>query len=334
MLDDKAVSIGPGQQVLLNSFGRNEFWLQDWLAHDLSRLGLGQLTLVHQEQTQAGGGNLDLLAAADDTYYSIEVQLGEVDANHGFRVFDYWARNKRRYPDKTHVAVLVAETTAGRYRPALEELAHFLPLLVVEMRCWRGENEAVLVPDLVIANPELDVSGTPLAVTAGSTRTEDDWREVMTAEAWSFKDQFINWVRSHVGDVQVDYSPKSYVGLRVGRRVWAPLWPRTDGAYIYLPDPDGSRKDESVAFEYFRELLDGKGLTIAWNPTYNAGANPVSIRLRLADLTKPAVEQLMKATYETISTPSPEPWSVAHDIGESIAPHHTPDGEGTSDASV
>ena len=81
--------IGPGQQALLNTFGSNEHWLQDWIANDLSRLGLGPLTLVHQEQTQSGGGNLDLLAAAQETYYSIEVQLGEVDSDHGFRVFDY-----------------------------------------------------------------------------------------------------------------------------------------------------------------------------------------------------------------------------------------------------
>ncbi len=319
MSHDSPITIGPGQQVLLSAFGRNEYWLQDWLAHDLSRLGLGPLTLVHQEQTQSGGGNLDLLAAADDTYYSIEVQLGEVDSDHGFRVFDYWARNKRRFPDKTHVAVLVAETTAGRYRPALEELAQYVPLLVVEMRCWRGANEALLVPDLVIANPKLDVSGTPLAVTAGSTRTEDDWREVMTEDAWSFKERFVDWVRSNIGEVKVDYSPKSYVGLRVGRRVWAPLWPRRDGAYIYLPDPDGSRNDESVAFEHFRELLDGEGLTIAWNPTYNAGANPISIRLCASDLAKPAVLQLLTATYEAVSTSSPEPWSAAHGTGNPAA---------------
>src|SRR6202007_1388161 len=50
-----------GHQVLLSTFGRSEYWLQDWLAADLSRLGLGPLTLVHQELTQSGGGNLDLL---------------------------------------------------------------------------------------------------------------------------------------------------------------------------------------------------------------------------------------------------------------------------------
>jgi hypothetical protein len=28
------------------------------------------------------------------------VQLGEVDASHGFRVLDYWARNRARYPTR------------------------------------------------------------------------------------------------------------------------------------------------------------------------------------------------------------------------------------------
>src|SRR4051794_18468394 len=84
-----------GQLVTLGELGRNEHWLQDWLVADLRRLGLGPLSLVEQEQTQSGGGSLDILAATGDTYYSVEIQLGEVDASHGFRVFDYWARNRR-----------------------------------------------------------------------------------------------------------------------------------------------------------------------------------------------------------------------------------------------
>lgn len=60
---------------------------EDGLCADLERLGLGQLRLVEQEKYQASGGQLDTLAACGDTTYSIEVQLGEVDASHGFRVF-------------------------------------------------------------------------------------------------------------------------------------------------------------------------------------------------------------------------------------------------------
>ena len=96
-----------------------------------------------QEQNQGHGGLLDLLALdrGSDTYYSIEVQLGEIDASHSFRVFDYWARNRLRVPGKTHVAVLMAENASGRFRHALEALAETVPLIVIELRCWQGRGE-------------------------------------------------------------------------------------------------------------------------------------------------------------------------------------------------
>ena len=48
-------------------------------------------------------------------------------------------------------------------------------------------------------------------------------------------DKVVAWTREHLGEVRVDFSPKSYVGVRRGRRVWAPLWFRRDGATVYLP---------------------------------------------------------------------------------------------------
>ena len=261
----------PGTLVKLRDLGLRELWLQDWISADLGRLGLGPLSLIEQEQTQSGGGSLDILASNGDTYYSIEVQLGEVDASHGFRVFDYWARNRRRFPAYTHVAVLVAESAMGRYRVALEELAELTPLLVVELRCWQGGQEVVVVPELVIHNASVDVAGTPLAASTGEVRTAEDWLEYSTAEAWQFHLDFQSWVQANLGEIVIDYSPKSYIGVRVGRRVWAPLWLRTDGAMTYLPDPDLSRSEESPAFEYFHDLLAQRGLDLSWQTTYNAG---------------------------------------------------------------
>src|SRR4029450_2334431 len=245
------------QPVRLREPGYDEQWLQDWLAADPSRLGLGQVVVLAQELTHATGGSLDILAADGDTYYSIEVQLGEVDASHGFRVLDYWARNRARYPDKTHVAALLVESADGRFRQALQAIAEYLPLIVVALRAWRGATEGVPAPELLIANESLDVGGT-VGLASGKVRTEEDWREQLTEEAWAFFEAFVAWTREHLGEVRVDYSPKSYIGLRRGRRVWAPLWFRRDGATVYLPDPDGSRAEEpSVAVGGFRERRPG-----------------------------------------------------------------------------
>jgi hypothetical protein len=299
-----------GRPATLRELGYDERWLQDWLAADPSRLGLGNVTIIDQEQTQSHAGLLDLLALdrGSDTYYSIEVQLGEIDGSHSFRVFDYWARNRIRIAGKTHVAVLMAENASGRFRPALEALAETVPLVVIELRCWQGDGEALLIPDIVIANRSLDLSDTPAAA-AAEERTEADWRQEASEEAWAFKEAFVHWVTENLGPVRVDYKPKSYVGVRVGRRTWAPLWLRQDGATVYLPDPDDSRSDDpSLAFEDFEPRLRDEGVTASWVPNYNARANPVSLRLRRPDLDRPVIQELLRASYEILQDGT-QPWS-------------------------
>jgi hypothetical protein len=300
-----------GLPAKLRDLGYDEIWLQNWLAEDPLRLGLGEVRIVAQELTAPRGGSLDILAADGDTYYSVEVQLGEVDASHSFRVFDYWARNRLRFEGKTHVAVLVVESAAGRYRPALEALAEYLPLVVIELRAWRGETEVILVPETVVINQNLDVAG-PAGTVSGEARSEADWKASITPDAWTFHDAFIAWAKANLGEVRVDYSPQSYIGIRRGRRVWAPLWFRRDGATVYLPDPDGLRGDQqSPAMDDFQERLRAEGLETTWQPTYNAGANPVPVRLRQADLSKPVVQQLLRATFEILD-PGAIPWSERH----------------------
>jgi hypothetical protein len=197
-----------GQPTQLRDLGYDEIWLQDWLAADPARLGLGQIRIVAQELSAPRGGTLDILASDGDTYYSVEVQLGEVDASHSFRVFDYWARNRTRFEGKTHVAVLVVESATGRYRPALDALAEYLPLVVIELRAWRGEAEVILVPETVVINQNLDVAG-PAGTVAGEARSEADWKATISGEAWAFYKAFLAWTEASLGEVRVDFSPST-----------------------------------------------------------------------------------------------------------------------------
>src|SRR5688572_11137972 len=97
----------------LRAIGKDEQWLHDWIVQKPARLGLGDLTIKKSEliHYKNRGGRLDMLAYRGDldTYYEIEVMLGECDADHGFRVLDYWARERLRNPNARHFAVLVAE---------------------------------------------------------------------------------------------------------------------------------------------------------------------------------------------------------------------------------
>src|SRR5712691_7864928 len=122
----------------LRAIGKDERWLHEWIKEKPTRLGLGPIVIKRSELTQSknNGGRLDILAyrADIDTYYEIEVMLGECDADHGFRTLDYWARERLKNPNAKHVAVLVAEDLSGRYKTLIETLPQFLPLIAIELK--------------------------------------------------------------------------------------------------------------------------------------------------------------------------------------------------------
>ena len=55
-----------GKPAQLRDLGYDEIWLQNWLAEDPARLGLGQVKILAQELTQPSGGSLDILASNED----------------------------------------------------------------------------------------------------------------------------------------------------------------------------------------------------------------------------------------------------------------------------
>lgn len=140
---------------------KDEPFLQGWLKDAPSRLGLGDLVVADGEPVQDDHGNPAFIAGDDDTYFEVDVRLGEMDATGGFGLLDNWARNRVRHPDKTHVAVLVTEAIGERYRTTLEALSEHLPLVVVELQVWRGENEAILVPRVALSSKDVDLSDAP-----------------------------------------------------------------------------------------------------------------------------------------------------------------------------
>jgi hypothetical protein len=68
-------------------------------------------------------------------------------------------------------------------------------------------------------------------------------------------------------------------------------------AQLYLPDPDQSHTEESSAFAHFRDVLGERGFSLGWQTTYNAGANPITLRLRAKDRSEPALRDFLAATY-------------------------------------
>jgi hypothetical protein len=125
----------PVTKVLkIKDCGHDEYWLQDMIYDDPSILGLGDLTAVMKEKTQSSGGRLDLLLKDpdDDSMYEVEIQLGETDPSHIIRTIEYWDNEKRRWPKRSHTAVLVAETITSRFFNIVHLLSKAVPIIGIQ----------------------------------------------------------------------------------------------------------------------------------------------------------------------------------------------------------
>ena len=102
-----AEQIPIAQTIPIREAGLDEYWLQDQVAENPGCLGLGDLEALARERRQASGGRLDLLLKdpEDDTMYEVELMLGETDETHIIRTIEYWDNEKRKWPQRQHVAV-------------------------------------------------------------------------------------------------------------------------------------------------------------------------------------------------------------------------------------
>jgi hypothetical protein len=172
-----------GAVSTIADIGRDEAWLRDWLLEQPARMGLGELFAVDgQGDARLEGDQVTGFWAADDErLYCVDVRLGELEAAAAFGVLQGWAASLGHEPDKEHVAVLVTERLAERYRGTLTALAERLPLLVVGLSVWRGEDEAIVVPHVALASATLDLSDAPAVAAAASLAAANSAASSMTA---------------------------------------------------------------------------------------------------------------------------------------------------------
>lgn len=300
-------TIFPSRPTTLRAIGRDEYWLQDWIVADPARLGLGPVTIRAKELRQYGskGGRLDILAydPALDTYYEVEVMLGECDADHGFRALDYWARERVRNPNARHVAVIVAEDLSGRYRTVIETLAQQLPLIAIEMRTLLVQSEPMMAttfpvifaqPDDFVMRPadEPDAEDKP-----GAPNDEASWQAARPDFA-RFTREIHKLCTERIGPSTIDFSAKSYVALKKGKRAWLPMWPRANGAYVYIPGGLGGGVDQpSDFFANVKEELTTLGIEPSWSFKYNGGANPIAFPITPQHTAHSMIVKILEQAY-------------------------------------
>lgn len=123
------------KKIFIRSVGYDEYWLQNLIYADPSILGLGSLIPVSKERKQSVGGRLDILLKdpEDDSMFEVEAMLGATDPSHIIRSVEYWDNEKRRYPQRQHFSVLVAESFDRRYFNVVQILSLNIPMLAIQV---------------------------------------------------------------------------------------------------------------------------------------------------------------------------------------------------------
>jgi hypothetical protein len=126
--------------------GLNEYWLQDQIAADPSILGLGDLEVARREKQQSSGGKLDILLQnpEDDTMYEVEVMLGATDESHIIRTIEYWDLERKRWPQRQHFAVLVAENITRRFFNVIQLFSLSIPVIAIQANIIEANGSKIL----------------------------------------------------------------------------------------------------------------------------------------------------------------------------------------------
>jgi hypothetical protein len=136
------------ERVYLRDIGMDERWLHQRILEDPSILGLGDLAVFRNEKIQLLGGRLDLLLQDTEsepvTMYEVEIMLGVTDESHIVRTIEYWDVESRRYPNREHRAVIVAEEITNRFFNVIWLLSRSIPIIAIQLNAIRLDGKLLL----------------------------------------------------------------------------------------------------------------------------------------------------------------------------------------------
>jgi hypothetical protein len=213
-------NISFAKSISIRDAGKDEYWLQDQICDNPNCLGLGELETIDRERKQSSGGRLDILLKdpEDDTMYEVEIMLGETDESHIIRTIEYWDNEKRRWPQRQHFAVLVAERINRRFFNVIHLLSNAIPIIAIQASLVEVHGKQSLLFTKILDTFEEIDDGTG---ESNIKTTREDWTKkskwtLETAEylleifSNVFEESSLNYVKAYISIV---YSGYKYIWL-------------------------------------------------------------------------------------------------------------------------
>jgi hypothetical protein len=161
-------TIGIAKNIGIRNAGKDERWLQDQICGNPACLGLGELVWADRERRQSSGGRLDILLRNldADEMFEVEIMLGKTDESHIIRTIEYWDNERRRWPQRQHYAVLVAEEITNRFFNVIHLLSNDIPIIAIQASLVEVDGKQALhfTTVLNVYEEESDVGDEPSEV--------------------------------------------------------------------------------------------------------------------------------------------------------------------------
>lgn len=224
-MTEKISDITFTQSTSIRDAGFNEYWLQNQIWNNPAALGLGELDALDKERRQSSGGRLDILLKdpVDDSMYEVEVMLGSTDEAHIIRTIEYWDNEKRRWPQRQHYAVLVAESITRRFFNVIHILSHSVPIIAIQVSFVEVDGKQALHFTKVLDTYEEIDDG--LSEQDSEEVNRDYWNKKAkwTAEV---TDALFPITASELQEQKIGYL-KNYISISVGRNNYFKLHKRS-----------------------------------------------------------------------------------------------------------
>lgn len=192
----------------------NEAWVQQQIALDPTIIGLGDLVLKDKERIQAGTGRLDLLLQDVETLkrYEVEIQLGASDETHLIRTIEYWDLERKRYPQYSHVAVIIAEDITSRFLNVIQLFNGHIPLIAIKMTAYKIDGKYALTFVKVIDEIQIGLVDTDEETAEPTDRAY--WEQKSSKPNLKLVDELLLIINEVEPLAKLKYN-KHYIGLEV-----------------------------------------------------------------------------------------------------------------------
>jgi hypothetical protein len=193
-----------------------------------------------------------MLDVLNNKMYEVEVMLGKLDESHIIRTIEYWDIERRRWSDRQHTAVIVAEEITNRFFNVIGLFNRAIPIIAIQLNALQIDDKVVLTFTKV-----LDVYESPDEGIEDERADRKYWEGRSSAQSMKIFDQCVSLLGLESKRIQVNYRTSRITLEGSAGQIFAWFYPRRVEPQCLFQLRTGEDNLQSV-----KSKLEGVGIDV------------------------------------------------------------------------